>query len=214
MNTANILNNRRGDARRHALALLLCLCGVLSLLLVFGPAPADAAAPKLDGSEARSYLTWINTTFGGVTKMNKIKVYAFEGETICLGSNVFNSKLDMDGKNSTGAGTDFGSIDIVIRDIYGNPTKLDVQKYLYTEGGSSHDESKNGPGFIKDYTMEQAIKNAEDLDDYTKAGYTPIKYPVYETGIYTIEFHSYNGKGAAADPGRTEKRQISSLYPR
>ncbi len=56
-----------------------------------------------DWDEAcRPYLRWIfGNSFGGLEAKNQFHVYAEAGDTICLGSNIYNAGYDLDGKSLT-----------------------------------------------------------------------------------------------------------------
>lgn len=147
-------------------------------------------------SAARPYYACRNGSFGGVQYRTIFHVFAFEGDTICIGSSVCNSTLNMnhDANSHTG---DKGSVDIVMTDLNGNTQAIDIR--------NSADEGKteiNTTGYIPDWQTEYAaVKFLQKKDgkfsgtyndgtkDYT---YTPYTYAVTETGVYTFEFHSYN----------------------
>lgn len=107
MNTANNVNIwRKGRGWRPA-ALALCLMVCAGLFGAFGAGKADAST-NTDGDAARPYLYWESGTFGGVAKKEYIHVYAKEGETICLGSNVFDSGWNLEGSKVEGNGKVIG----------------------------------------------------------------------------------------------------------
>ncbi len=159
--------------------------------------------------------------FGGVYKRTIFHVYAFEGETICLGSSVYNSGIDVDNKLSekltvvSGSGgysstthfPDEGSVDIIMTDLKGNKIPIDIRN---SDGDTT--------GYIASPKAEfAAIKMTMNKDgtfnaEYGGAKYTPYTYKVKETGLYTFEFHSYDGTGAA-NPNMADERAIGSQWP-
>ena len=182
--------------------------------------PDEDGDPKDDvhWNSARSYYACAvsNGTFvkwGGVYKRTIFHVYAFEGETICLGSNVCNSGLGLDHKLKTGLTAcggndrtttaenkhykDEGSVDIILTDLKGNQIPIDVR--------NSVDDKT---GYIASPKAEfAAVKMKMNKDGtfdakYDDATYTPYTYKVKESGLYTIEFHSYDGTGTENPNGR------------
>lgn len=258
MNTANNMKIRRKDVWRRSMALLLCLCSILSLFSTFGstaaeaagaepaqntavtesaPAseesvsepeeePADEPAPAEDlpvyhvtdttsgnsttyatpdgtgatwTNSSRVYLWWkTNGTFGGITQQNTIHVYAKAGETICFGSNVYNSQLNINGTATESVAAQKGKNDIIMTDLHGERKAFDVE---------NTGEKK---GYIPNWQTEKAIKLAMNTKDGVKFEYsgsqtnidknktytyTPLTYKVKETGVYSFQFHSYGGGG-------------------
>lgn len=130
------------------------------------------------GNTARNYLYWQNGSFGGVNYKNYIHVYAFEGDTICFGSDVFNSSLNADGsavasdaqktqiEERLGAGA---TVDIVLRDLRGNRILYDVKE--------------NGAGHIPDIQTEVLAKTMERPSGNSKNGVTVTTYT--STGVKT-----------------------------
>ena len=78
-------------------------------------------------------------SFGGVYKRTIFHVYAFEGETICLGSSVFDSGLDVDHKLRTADGYT----------AYGLKTRT-VDKTTYTSLCNNFKDKYNAPNTHKD----------------------------------------------------------------
>ena len=221
---------------RRALAGLLAVAMVFGLMNINPPeAKAEAAddykkeqqarqeeyKKKFDletltwrDNSARPYLYWRNDVFGGIVGKNYIHVYAFEGETICFGSNIYNSKLNMAGdreateeekkeiKKRLGydeaddtVDTDI-SVDIVLTDLRGNRILYDVKQ--------------NGLGHIPNVQTEVLAKTLESPNGQSQGtyNYTPLTYKVTETGVYTFEFHSYDLSGT---DGQSYKN-ISNFY--
>ena len=186
---------------KRILAMILSITIIISTLSDIISFAADSipslTATEFDNSNSsRVHLNWMNASFGGVKKKNFIKVYAFEGDTICLGSDVYNAGgFNLEGNKVTSGEyfdhNDKDSIDIVMYDLDGNPTPLDV--------------TQNGKGHISDYDTEQLAKSMTSPTGNTKNGktYTPITYAVRETGVYTFEFRSYNGGG---NTGKVNKK--------
>ncbi len=163
------------------------------------------------GSAANSTFT----TFGGVEKRTIFHVYAFEGETICIGSSVYNSGLDETHKLKTGLSAvsgadgykntthypDKDSVDIVMTDQNGKVSAIDIRN------SQAEDETTpNMTGYIGTPDMEKAAiklkkENGKFVGTYNEATYTPYTYTVTETGIYTFEFHSYDKDGTANPSG-------------
>ncbi len=148
----------------------------------------------LENSDAsRVFLNWMEGRFGGVEKKNYIHVYAFAGDKICLGTNIYNAGgYALDGKRDTNINishTDDGSIDIVIRDL--NDTRIPV------------DIKKGEAGHIETVEKEQAAKNMTSPDG--NETYKPYVYTVPESGIYTVEFRSYSGGGVADKYNKAKK---------
>ncbi len=173
----------------------------LSKLLWSGNKMAGATASYADS--ARNYLYWAPGQFGGVNYKNYIHVFAFEGDTICFGSNVANSEINAAGDGNVNAtqkeeiekrlGTG-ATVDIVMTDLRGNRILYDV-----VEGGKGHIPNVQTEVLAK--TMENKAGNdsmntelgvnlskGDGTPQYT---YTPLTYEVTETGVYTFEFHSY-----------------------
>lgn len=126
----------------------------------------------------RAYLEYSREGFNesstsGILRRSVLYVYAFAGETICLGSDVTVSQFN---NNNEYTGTDSGS-DIV----------------LVTPQGQniSFDNVENGIGYIGTTAQEAAGANYSGSGN--AGGYTPHEYKVQETGIYEIHFHSYDG---------------------
>lgn len=147
------------------------------------------------GTTARNYLYWQGGSFGGVQYRNYIHVFAFEGDTICFGSDVYNSTLNADGtakataaqqeEYRTKLGSANATVDIVLTDLSGNRILYDVRP--------------NGTGHIANVQQEVLAKTMESPDGHeetTSAGkaysYVPLQYEVRETGVYTLEFHSFD----------------------
>ncbi len=155
-------------------------------------------------NSARNYLYWRPGSFGGVQYRNYIHVYAFEGDTICFGSDVYNSTLNAAGTaiaseddlkdihNRLGADA---TVDIVLTDLRGNRILYDVKQ--------------NGAGHIPNVQTEVLAKTMEKPAGESKSvggenyKYTPLTYEVKETGVYTLEFHSYNYNNSTS--GQTVK---------
>ena len=189
--------------------------------------PNDDAADKDYWNAARPYYSYAGSdsysnTFGsqgGVEYKTVFHVYAFEGDTICIGSSVNNSMLNIDhvvtnrsennkyisGENAAGYGNtyhfpDEGSVDVVMTDPYGNKIPIDITE---------------GKGYIASPGNEYAAIKMQSQDDGTFKGsctigsvnydYTPYTYPVQETGVYTFEFHSYDKTGHSS-PNSNKRR--------
>lgn len=159
--------------------------------------------------------------FGGVNKRTIFHVYAFEGDTICLGSSVCNSGIDENNKlkstltavsGSTGYTStthfeDKDSCDIVMTDLKGNKIPIDIRN---SDGDTT--------GYIASPNTEfAAVKmkmktNGTFSAEYGGETYTPYTYKVKESGVYTFEFHSYDGTGVA-NPNLADEKKISSQWP-
>ena len=179
---------------------------------------------------ARSYYACAGSgasfdQFGGVYKRTIFHVYAFEGETICLGSSVYNSGLGLnhqlkDGLSTCGSSlaaskltdtqhhyADKDSVDIVMTDLKGNQIPIDIRN---SDGDTT--------GYIASPKAEfAAIKMTMNKDgtfnaEYDDAKYTPYTYKVKETGLYTFEFHSYDKTGTA-NPNNKNNKCIKSQWP-
>lgn len=172
--------------------LLFCLIFVLGINL-FSVEEIDAISdtdPDWNKTSARMYLYYKKSgSFGGVEQKNAIHVFAFEGDTICLGTNIYNSSIDLKGtgdrKDASGKvdHTDKDSIDIVMYDLSGEAKAIDI------EG------TPGSPGYINNYETEQLAKTMDSpsgKSDGTNT-YKPYTYFVSETGVYTFEFRSYDG---------------------
>ena len=174
------------------------------------------------GTTARNYLYWQGGSFGGVQYRNYIHVFAFEGDTICFGSDVYNSTLNADGtakataaqqeEYRTKLGAADATVDIVLTDLSGNRILYDVRP--------------NGTGHIANVQQEVLAKTMESPDGHeetTSAGtysYVPLQYEVRETGVYTLEFHSYDynnndgqtTKNDTVDPSGSKKNVADNFY--
>lgn len=145
---------------------------------------------------------------GGVEYKTVFHVYAFEGDTICIGSSVNNSILNInhiiESKNnkyiSTGNNAaaynnenhfpDEGSVDVVMTDPYGNKIPIDI-----TDGAGYIASPGAEYAAIKMKNQADGTFKGESTVGTTKYTYTPYTYPVQETGVYTFEFHSYDKTG-------------------
>lgn len=145
--------------------------------------------PSWNAKSTRPFLYYTKSdTFGGVAKKNSMHVYAFEGDTICIGSNIYNSNLNLDGNgNVSSEHPDVGSIDVVMYDLKGNRIPIDIRG------------EKGAPGYIKDVATEKLAKTMTSPSGNTDESgnvYVPYTYIVRETGVYTFEFRSYSGSGS------------------
>lgn len=164
-------------------------------------------------SASRPYYACRNGSFGGVEYRTIFHVYAFEGDTICLGSSVYNSTLNINHKENTydsATKGEKGSVDIVMTDLSGNTHAIDIRNSS-DEGGET-----NTTGYIPNWQTEYAaVKYLEKKDGkfsgtyndgITSYTYTPYTYTVTETGVYTFEFHSYNKSNDLNDVSGHRKR--------
>lgn len=142
-------------------------------------ASAENISPPSSDSSHRPYLEYcIDNGFrenytSGVLRQTKIFVYAKKGETICLGSDVFDSLLDVnDVPQSSASGAD-----IVLITPHKTAVTVDV--------------IRNGLGYIRTRSKETAGPNFAGSGN--TAGYTPYEYEVEDDGVYEIHFHSYCG---------------------
>lgn len=127
----------------------------------------------LDADSGRAYFDWMDQAYtAGIERKMKIMVYAKQGETLYFGSDIFDSMIDI---NESLKNTVSGA-DIVLIAPDGTRTAFDV--------------IQNGEGHIKNVTME---KNGANVDGSNTNGYTPLKYAVNESGVYTFYFHSKTG---------------------
>lgn len=227
---------------QRALSLILSLSMALSvvaeidLLAFFAFAGSVSAASAPSASDSNEYVNetllyrWENDTayvnsaarplyacrdgsFGGVEKRTIFHVYAFEGDTICIGSSVADSKIDMNFQ-VTGDGKDKGSVDVVMTDLKGVKHSIDIRYEADTASGENAADFVQ-TGFIENPGVELAALNMHKEDgkfigraefgtgankkEYT---YTPYTYTVTETGVYTFEFYSYN-KGTGISTGES-----------
>ncbi len=157
---------------------------------------------------ARPYYACRSGSYGGVEYRTIFHVYAFEGDTICIGSSVADSKVDMN-FGVTGDGKDKGSVDVVMTDLNGVTHAIDIRN------STAEDETEtNTTGYIPDWQTEwAAVKYLEKKDGKfsgtyndgtTTYTYTPYTYTVTETGVYTFEFHSYNKGGTNKSAKRSD----------
>ncbi len=144
---------------------------------------------------ARPNYACRNDSFGGVEYRTIFHVYAFEGDTICVGSSVYDSQLNINHTKVSSTVGDKGSVDVVMTDLNGVSHSIDIR---------NSDDDKTG--YIPDWQTEYAAvkglhkENGKFVGEYTDATsntytYTPYTYNVIETGVYTFEFHSYNKSG-------------------
>lgn len=172
------------------------------------------------GGSMRNYLDWRpeGTSFCGITQRNYIHVFAFEGDTICFGSNIDKSTLAINGNNyasddsgkykeeieaKLGAGA---TADIVLIDLQGNRIPFDV--------------ITNGAGHIPNVQTEVLAKTMESMagnNGTNKSGeefsYTPLTYKVKETGVYTFEFHGTDHGGVGGQGTRNEEDFYNGTVP-
>ena len=189
-------------SKKKFLNTIITLFFILSVFVSINIIKAETAMPTADDSDwnkhsVRPYLVYTRSdTFGGVVKKNAIHVFAFEGDTICLGTNISNSSLNLEGtgyrKGADGKAEkdsnheDEGSIDIVMEDLSGNKIPIDITGV------------KGSKGYIPDVATETLAKNMTSIEGATDEDgnvYKPYTYIVSETGVYTFEFRSFNGVG-------------------
>ena len=167
--------------------------------------------PDTDYLEAaRPYYACRNSSFGGVEYRTIFHVYAFEGDTICVGSSVYNSTLDLSHTANKHTG-DKDSVDIVMTDLNGNTHTIDIRN---SQAGD--EDELNTTGYIGNWQTEYAAVSALHKEDgkffgeYTDGSatykYIPYTYTVTETGVYTFEFHSYNKSNTVNDEANYRKR--------
>ncbi len=150
------------------------------------------------GGSNRNYLDWRTkgTSFCGITQRNYIHVFAFEGDTICFGSNVDQSQLDISGDTLVSTNKDLqdeieaklgkgATADIILIDLQGNRIPFDV-----ITNGAGHIPNVQTEVLAK--TMESMAGNSRTDKSGKEFSYTPLTYKVKETGVYTFEFHSTN----------------------
>ncbi len=141
--------------------------------------------------------------FGGVYKRTIFHVYAFAGDTICIGSSVKNSGIGSDNKlkNLETGETEYpdaGSVDVIMTDPYGKTIPIDI-----TDGKGFIAKPGNEFAAIKMQSQDDGTFKGECTIGATKYEYTPYTYPVQETGVYTFEFHSYNMVGCPQEGARS-----------
>lgn len=120
-------------------------------------------------------------TTAGIKRRTTIQVYAKEGEVILFGSSVANSEIDENNsyiKKVTGK-------DIVIT----TPTGTKVSKDVLAPSTSN----PNGVGYIANPTQEKNGPMVNHTDQGNSNYYTPLRYDVTKSGVYTFEFHSQRG---------------------
>lgn len=170
-------------------------------------------------SASRPYYACRNGSFGGVEYRTIFHVYAFEGDTICLGSSVYNSTLDINhvkDKYNPDTNGEKGSVDIVMTDLSGNTHAIDIRN------SKAEDETEtNTTGYIPNWQTEYAAVKCLEKKDGKFSGtyndgttsytYTPYTYTVTETGVYTFEFHSYN-KSNQVDDERTCRKRSDTFH--
>ena len=235
---------RKHDFFVRTSAFILCTSIILSVFPDINPSlpvkPVETKAAETDSAEyanetleylwkndseylnaSRPYYTCAGKTstsgfynFGGIEKRTIFHVYAFEGETICIGSSVCDSGLNMDHKLTNGSGygadaasyggtnnhTDEGSVDVVMTDLNGVKHAIDI-----------NGTTKPYKGYIENPDMEHAAVLMEKQGDGTYKGtfgsteYIPYTYKVQETGIYTFEFHSFDKEGVTNPAGHYKR---------
>ncbi len=156
---------------------------------------------------ARPLYACRDSSFGGVNYRTIFHVYAFEGDTICIGSSVADSKIDINFGLTTNT-KDKGSVDVVMTDLKGVKHPIDIRYKADTESGET-EEGFVQTGFIENPGVEFAALNMHKVDGKfigeaefddgtggtTTYTYTPYTYTVTETGVYTFEFHSHDKGG-------------------
>lgn len=115
----------------------------------------------------------------GILRQSVMYVYAYAGETICLGSDIVYSKLDANDSRKTAP----TGADIVL--IAPDGTK-------YTFDNTYDPDTETGKGYIGNTTVEKNGPNFTGSNNTD--GYTPHEFTVRKTGVYEIRFHSTNGK--------------------
>lgn len=147
-------------------------------------ASVSADDTNWNATSARPFLYYkLSGVFGGgVPYKNEIHVYAFAGDTICLGTSVYNSGINLAGDKITNTShKDDGSIDIVMENLEGDLVPIDIKK--------------DGAGYIANPEEEQKAKNLQTVNG--TEDYMPYQYHVTETGEYTFQFRSYDGSGGS-----------------
>ena len=205
------MKNRLYKIFQRITASMLCICMVLSLFVGFIlPQNGDITDVKAASGDAneyadetlekqwesdsyrnacRPYYAAMGGTFAGLEKRTIFHVYAFEGDTICVGSSVCESQVDINNALKSGI-NDEGSVDVVMTDLNGNKHPIDIRK--------------DSTGYIGTPDAEHAAVLMEKdgstyKGTYNGAEYIPYTYKVHETGVYTFEFHSYNKGGDTAN---------------
>lgn len=139
---------------------------------------ADSAGSETQVSNGgyRAYLEYYcgsNSTTAGITRKTLVNVYLNQGETLLLGSSVYDSQLNEAGTASTGA---VSGNDIVIYSPDGTATDFDV--------------IQNGAGYIGTVAQESA---GPIYDESNTTGFTPLSFVAPATGVYQIHYHSRTG---------------------
>ncbi len=215
----------------RVLAVFICICMIIPMFagVVFFDIFKNASVAKAEATgesdeyknetllyrweHDSAYLTAprplyasVGNTFGGVVRRTIFHVFAFEGDTICIGSSVADSRIDMDYNVSGTAGKDKGSVDVVMTDLNGVKHAIDI-RYEADKASGETEEGFVKTGFIENPGVEHAALLMEKIDgkfigkyhdDDTNKDYeyVPYTYTVTETGVYTFEFYSYDKTGA------------------
>lgn len=245
------MKNRLYKIFQRITASMLCICMVLSLFAGFilpqNGDITDVKAASGDANEyadetlekqwedenyknaSRPYYACAGTAassnfgnFGGIEKRTIFHVYAFEGDTICIGSSVFDSGLDLNHKLTNGSSyndvtqantsynkkndhKDKDSVDVIMTDLNGTKHAIDIR--------NSEDEpgELNTTGYIDSPDMELAALKMQRQSDGTYKGsykektYIPYTYKVHESGVYTFEFHSFDKAGTTNPAGKYKR---------
>ena len=112
---------------------------------------------------ARPYYACRNGSFGGVQYRTIFHVFAFEGDTICIGSSVFDSTLDINHtarKYNSETSGEKGSTDIVMTDLNGVTHAIDIRNSM-----ADGETETNTTGYIGNWQTEWAAINCLEKKD-------------------------------------------------
>ncbi|QLE55415.1 DUF11 domain-containing protein [Nostoc sp. TCL26-01] len=162
-----MLKSLSNNRKKIYLSSFACLFYILAQDIK--PSWAEGSKQLVADGGDRPYLEWLDPnayTTAGIVRQNKLKVYVETGETVYLGSSVFN------------ANNNLVDPDIIYRSPFngqnGNCNVLKVANVVNGDFGhiDTIDKEKLGPAPL------------------AAGGYNPCSFVATETGIYEVEFRS------------------------
>ncbi|WP_066382458.1 MULTISPECIES: DUF11 domain-containing protein [unclassified Anabaena] len=164
--------------------------GSLALLCILGagikPSWAEGSKELVADGGDRPYLEWLDANTyrtAGILRQNTLKVYVQAGETVYLGSSVYNA--DPVANNQ----------DIIYRSPFGS------------QNGAC-DVVNGGFGHINTLTKENL-----GPAPLRTGGYTPCSFVATETGIYEVEFRSPKPLTSPLDGVNPPARLATAQFP-
>lgn len=150
------------------------------------------------------YMT--DATSAGITRLTVIHAYLKAGETVYLGSSVWNSCITAN--HVTTGRTPLGC-DIVVETQNGNATtikRIGANGTETSETGTrfTFDVIQNGAGYIGNHEQEMygpRLPGDDEQGELYNKRYQPLVFQTTQDGIYDFHFHSQYGTKASINGG-------------